>query len=129
MIINEMNEKGKLFSLSKLFIPGLIILLNLGFFGGWKLYKFERARTSIVFDTSRIEYRSNNVPIAEPEKVVSTSTARTSGKYVGSRGGKSFYLLSCAGAKRISEKNKIFFNSKEEAAEFGYTPAKNCKGI
>ena len=39
------------------------------------------------------------------------------------------YYPWCAGAKQISEKNKITFASTEEARAKGYTPAANCKGL
>lgn len=127
MIIYDIKEKGKFSYVSKLFIPGLIILVNLGLFGGWKLHTLEAARTPLTIDTSNVVLRSTNIP-AEDQKTV-PSLERTTGKYVGSRGGRSYYLLTCSGAKRISEKNKIFFDTKEEAEKFGYKPAKTCKGI
>ena len=51
------------------------------------------------------------------------------GQYVASKSGAKYHLPWCAGAKSISEKNKIWFASKEEAEAAGYTPAANCKGI
>lgn len=59
----------------------------------------------------------------------SLSGATTTGAYVGSRRGERYHLPWCAGAKTISEENKIWFASKEEAEAKGYTPAANCKGI
>jgi hypothetical protein len=48
---------------------------------------------------------------------------------VGSKSGTKYHLPSCPGAKQISEKNKITFNSIEEAQAKGYSPATNCKGL
>lgn len=53
----------------------------------------------------------------------------TSARYVGSRSGTKYHLLTCPGAKQIKESNKIFFTTKEDAQKAGYTPAGNCKGI
>jgi methylphosphotriester-DNA--protein-cysteine methyltransferase len=38
-------------------------------------------------------------------------------------------LPDCPGAKQISEQNKIWFASIEEAEKAGYKPAGNCPGL
>lgn len=59
------------------------------------------------------------------EKKVPVSKRR----YVASKNGTKYHLPTCSGAKRIKEENKIWFDSKTEAEQAGYEPAKNCKGI
>lgn len=54
---------------------------------------------------------------------------KPSGLLVASKNGKKYYFPSCFGAKRISESNKIWFNSFEEAKKAGYSPATNCLGL
>ena len=51
------------------------------------------------------------------------------GAYVGSKNSNKFHLPTCPGAKTISDANKIWFQTKEEAIAKGYVPASNCKGI
>jgi hypothetical protein len=51
------------------------------------------------------------------------------GVFVGSKTGKKYHLPSCSGAKRIIDKNKIWFASAIEAEKLGYTPATNCPGL
>lgn len=51
------------------------------------------------------------------------------GKYLSSRSGSFYYLPTCSGAKRIKEKNMIWFSSKEDAEARGLKPAANCPGI
>ena len=46
-----------------------------------------------------------------------------------SKRGKKYHLPWCSGAINMSEKNKIFFENKEDAEKAGYTPAKNCEGL
>lgn len=48
---------------------------------------------------------------------------------VASKNGTKYHYPWCAGAKQISEKNKIIFSSIEEARAKGYAPASNCKGL
>lgn len=47
--------------------------------------------------------------------------------FVASKNGAKYYPADCGGAKRISEKNKIWFATQEEARLAGYAPAANCK--
>ena len=75
-------------------------------------------------------------PVAEQattsQKVEAASAVtktETNGAYVASRKGTKYHLPTCPGAKHISVANKVWFASKEEAAQKGYTPASNCKGI
>jgi hypothetical protein len=85
---------------------------------------------------------SNNPYITDEVKGVFTSTSNPppgleegssataeSGSIVASKNGTKYHYPWCAGAKQISEKNKIIFNSIEEARTAGYTPASNCKGL
>jgi hypothetical protein len=48
---------------------------------------------------------------------------------VASKNGTKYYPPWCAGAKRISETNKMQFASAEAAKKAGYAPAANCKGL
>lgn len=52
-----------------------------------------------------------------------------SGRVVASKNGTKYHYPWCAGAKQISEKNLITFESIESARTAGYTPASNCKGL
>lgn len=55
------------------------------------------------------------------------TTASTTGQIVASKGGTKYYFLSCAGASRISDANKVWFASPDAAEEAGYSLATNCK--
>lgn len=67
-----------------------------------------------------------------PEVQGATTVNKETGtgtEVVASKNGTKYHLPTCAGAKQISEKNKITFKSIEEARASGYTPAANCKGL
>ena len=51
------------------------------------------------------------------------------GKVVGSVNSDKYHLTDCPGAKQISEKNEIWFDSIEAAKKAGYKPAANCPGL
>ncbi len=55
--------------------------------------------------------------------------ASTTGQLVASKNGTKYYLPWCAGVDRISDANKVWFNSVESAKAKGYSPASNCKGL
>lgn len=51
-------------------------------------------------------------------------TTRTTGEYVASKNGKTYYKATCS--NRIKEENKIYFQSESDAKKSGFTPSKTC---
>lgn len=49
------------------------------------------------------------------------------GEYVGNKSSRKFHKLDCPWAKRISERNRVYFKTKEEAIKQGYIPCSVCK--
>lgn len=69
-------------------------------------------------------------PVAAPQSVVTNmKDVSEQGQLVASKNGTKYYAPDCAGARRISEANKIWFASVASAVAAGYAPAANCKGI
>jgi hypothetical protein len=64
-----------------------------------------------------------------PASVAASEAASSAARYVGSKSGSKYHLLTCPGASQIKEVNKIYFNTKEEALQQGYAPAANCPGL
>jgi len=64
-----------------------------------------------------------NAPLLIQEPLV------VGGMVVGSRQGSKYHFPWCAGASQIAERNKVWFDSEDEARQSGYTPAGNCKGL
>lgn len=114
-----MQEKIIKFLDSKYFVPVAIILVA--------IIGFCLGRVSGLQD-KRESVRITNSP---PEQIITGEVkgASTTGAVVASKSGTKYHYSWCAGAKQISEKNKISFNSIEEARAAGYTPASNCKGL
>ncbi len=111
----------------KLSILTLIILASVAGFGTMRLWLIWPAKSPIA-----IEESAGFAGIGEAVKTrISASTAnqKLQGKYVASKNGKSYHLPWCPGARSIKEENKIWFNSKEEAARAGFKPAGNCPGL
>lgn len=79
----------------------------------------------IWFDTEEEAEEAGYVKNTEQDSQQSISTENNKPLYVASKNGKKYHLLDSKVAKRIKEENRIFFYSKEEAEEAGYTPGKS----
>lgn len=68
---------------------------------------------------------NNNIP---SEATVSTdeTTDEQPTQYIGNKNSHVFHLPTCGGVKTMSEKNKVEFESREDAIEAGYTPCSTC---
>ena len=100
------------------FIVLVIILIGLAGFGLGKLSALEKGRESVQI---RPQNQSASISSIAPES--------SQGLLVASKTGKKYHFPWCAGASQITDKNKIWFNSYEEAQKSGYTAASNCPGL
>ena len=69
---------------------------------------------------------SNEIKIIETDKNISTEKTKEK-VYVASKNGKLYYGVSCSGASRIKEENKVWFATATDAEKSGYTYASSCK--
>lgn len=109
----------------------LIVLLATFSFGLGRISLYEESRTPvrIIPPPGGVVETVNTLPDTGKVKGVTTEIGSQVGEVVASKSGSKYHLPWCAGAKQISEKNKIIFASPEEARKAGYTPASNCKGL
>lgn len=47
-------------------------------------------------------------------------------QYIGNKNSKVYHSSDCTAVEKMADKNKVFFNSVEDAKESDYTPCKNC---
>ncbi len=75
-------------------------------------------------------YQSQN---SEPKREESTPQNNPSAgvppRYVASKNGRVYYFTWCAGAKRIAEENRNYFNSSQDARAAGLTPSSACPDL
>ena len=83
--------------------------------------------TSFIF--SKIEQGSEKALILESQISSSATSAKTGAHapekeylYTASSRGKYFYLIDSSRARGLSEKNKIYFKTAEEAKKLGFKP-------
>jgi hypothetical protein len=125
-----------------IFVVLCIILIGLAGFGLGKLSALERGREPVTIKPARfivststpssvnkaenITEQAQSVPMSAAAMIAGESAQ---GLLVASKSGQKYHFPWCAGASQIADKNKIWFNSYDEAQKAGYTPASNCKGL
>ncbi len=70
------------------------------------------------------DYVSSNL-ISEDD--VSVSTENNSVSYCGNKNSKIFHKSNCDSVSKMKDSNKVYFSTKEEFTQNGYTPCQNCK--
>ncbi len=130
VIIREAFEKIKAALLSlprELFLGLVILLVGTASFGLGRLSGQEVARTPVrILYPSAEEGRGVASGAGSQTASVAAAVALTRPVVASSKGTKYHYPW-CPGAKSISEKNKITYESAAAAEKAGYTIAANCK--
>ena len=149
--IKGMGQKGKEMlpqgeNASRYYTATIIILVGLSSFGLGRLSAIDEKREPIIVEGG-MEIVETAPPTASvggaPNQSASVASSvkgpmsiakgsdsaplAAGGKLMGSRNGTKYYFPWCG--SNIAEKNKIWFNSEEEAKAKGYEPAANCKGL
>ena len=76
--------------------------------------------------------KGDNSGTAPTEKATTKTTTKKStankktAKYVGNKNSKVLHNKDCATVSKMSDANKVYFSSYDEAIAQGYTPAKDC---
>ena len=123
------NEKGK-----DALIVVIVILVGLG--------SFELGRLSKESGSPGIEIEYTDAYTASPANVVSASEsvntsavqnsnttglpAQTGKYYFASSRGSKDYTLGCSAGKTIKHENRVYFDTKDEAEQAGYTLSTSC---
>lgn len=118
-------------------IVAIIILVGLAGYGLGRISIYEEKKPSVEVNDVICPINGQNTSAAGSfgkgletpvSKSVSSIQSGTS-TIVASKNGTKYHYVWCAGAKQISEVNKIWFNNTDEARAAGYTPASNCPDL
>ncbi len=93
----------------------IVILIGLSAFGLGRLSALDESKESVSL-------RYNN-DLATAQEI------NINGTVVVSKNGSKYHYPWCAGALKMNEQNKRWYDSIEDAKGAGYSPAKNCKGL
>ncbi len=140
LMIPERLEKVKTWCADNkkdLFTAAFIFLVGLGSFGLGRLSVIWTEKEPITIDQiGEIDQSSgsagldkNGGAFIKPSDLSASSILSVKGKYVASKSGAYYHFPWCAGALRIKDANKIWFQTKQEAESRGLKPASNCPGL
>ncbi|WP_458455425.1 thermonuclease family protein [Methanobrevibacter sp.] len=73
-------------------------------------------------NTPTSSYQSSDTSSSD----TSSQSSSDSGSYVGNSNTGKFHLASCSSVGKMSDKNKVFFSSRDDAINQGYVPCKRC---
>jgi hypothetical protein len=93
------------------------LFFSIGFIMGGKII----SRPPLVIDKELI------VNLNEESAASNQLTTKRQSLFVASSRGKYYYPVDCSLAQNLSEKNKIYFQSKEEAESRGYIQNTKCE--
>ena len=79
-------------------------------------------------------WANSDTHVADTHKSTSSSSSHSSdsssgsdsARYVGNSNSGKFHVSSCNSVNKMSEGNKVFFSSRDEAINQGYVPCKRC---
>lgn len=133
VVFEEQNshsiDKFKDLVLGKYFLPIAIVLLSISTFALGRISGLQERKPPLRIVAEQKPSTDLTSGSGGEVKGVSVEVSTASGVVVASKNGSKYHYPWCAGAKQISDKNKITFNSIEEARAAGFTPASNCKGL
>ena len=118
------EKREKMWRFTRYFLL-FFLLFTLSFGIGW-LSAIEAGKTpvSIEYDFGVLPEGMRGESVDFTEEI-----SFEKGVVVGSINGTVYHLPWCPGAQQMNEENKVWFESRKEAEEAGYTPARNCKGL
>lgn len=76
--------------------------------------------------TMNVESSFVQAPTKNEPSTVIVNPSTSSGQYIGNKNSKKFHRSSCSSLP--AEKNRVYFNNREEAISAGYTPCGICCG-
>ena len=128
-------------------LPAIVILVGAGSFFFGRLSALEACRGRLIIHPpggaqliatptpATPDYLGESAPAGDSVGTESSTPGapapQPSGphNYIASKNGSKYYLPTCTAVKRITESNRVYFATKQEAMDAGYTPAANCKGM
>lgn len=137
-MLTDILQKVKVYSIAHrrdLVVAASVLLIGITSFGLGRLSALWPAEEPIAVEN--LEAGNQNLETTQ------ANTSQTSGlpdsksqilnsaqgAFVASRKGTAYHLPFCPGAQKISEANKIWFQTRQEAEAAGYKPAANCPGL
>lgn len=105
-------------------MPAVVVLVGIAAFGLGRLSATDNSPKPVATPASASAIQSMQTSATDEAAVTPAS-----GPYVASKSGSKYYLTTCSAASRISDANKVYFQSAAAAQAAGYSAAANCPGL
>jgi hypothetical protein len=110
-----------------IFTALIIVLTAISAFGLGRLSAIYDAKAPLVIKNAA-EAPASSTTVSVRSSVNTKPPATTgAGKYLASKNGQKYYPADCPAASRVSEQNRIWFNSAVEAEQAGLSLSSACK--
>lgn len=76
--------------------------------------------------SEEISVNPTEITTSQSPQTTVQSTQPAESVYMGNKNSKVFHRISCGSAKQMKEKNKVAFDSREQAINSGYSPCQIC---
>ncbi len=133
MSINDFLNKIKgeiLIDRSTILCLCIIVLVGLGSFGLGRLFPIDKTdKSSSKLDNENVSIVKGEIgkSIEAENTLTNFDTNQKEKMYVASKNGKLYYSKGCSGTKRIKLENQVWFASKSEAEDSGFSLSTSCK--
>ncbi|MCE7698576.1 MAG: hypothetical protein K8E24_006980 [Methanobacterium paludis] len=122
-------------------VPVLVLILILGVVGISGCVSSDNNTTPVTNNTTNTSYAStpvaenttattaqNNATASDTSNVATPASSKTSASaaYIGNSNTHKFHLASCHYVSKMNSENKVYFNTRQDAINAGYTPCKVC---
>ena len=122
LVDNQAQSKNT----KRLLLTAGTLLFGVLCFGIGRLSKIEEAKLPLTIES--IEKSASAVtPTSNTSALIKSLPPDSVSRVVASKNGTKYYYTNCAGASRISEVNKIYYDSVSLAEASGKSLAANCK--
>ena len=131
MSINDFSNKIKSkYGIDNLTIMYLLVIIGVSIcsfgLGQLSANSFSNGSDHLITENENND-PSNEIQIINTNSNISTKNKEGEKVYVASKNGKLYYGVSCSGANRIKEENKVWFKTTIDAEKSGYTMSSSCK--
>ena len=127
MIINNFFNKikGK-YGIDNITVMYFCVILGVGI-SSFLLGRLSVSATQIKNNDIQIINTKDSSALTLSNNTIENDKQTKEKRYLASKNGKLYYPVLCSGAKRILEKNRVWFESQSEAEKLGYILSSNCK--
>ena len=94
-----------------------------------KIFRTDESSTIVAYSdgqTITFSDSTGTISTVNPDSAQNTTQTSAQGAYIGNKNSKTFHTPDCSSASKMKDKNKVYFNSRQEAVDNNYSPCGSC---